>query len=67
MTTTLSNRECQVLVELAMNGGSNEELGRRLGCAPATVRTHVQNILSKTGVHSKTDLVVAFWVALTRS
>ena len=61
MTAALSPRECEVLLEVCLNGGTNKELGRRLGMAPATARTHVQNVLQKCGVHSKAELVVTFY------
>ena len=41
------------------DGMSPEEIAEGLGMARHTLRTHTQNILTKLGVHSKTDAVVA--------
>ena len=45
-TDSLSEREREVLVQIA-RGRSNKEIGRALGIGEETVKTHVQNILSK--------------------
>jgi DNA-binding NarL/FixJ family response regulator len=55
-TTPLTPRELAVLRELSL-GYDNETVARRLTMSPNTVRTHVQNILSKLGVHSKLEAV----------
>jgi len=52
----LTHREREVLEALA-NGESTADLARRLGVGPATVRTHVQNVLAKLGVHSRLEAV----------
>lgn len=52
----LTDREQTVLKTLA-RGGSNREIGRALGIAEATARTHVRNILSKLGVGSRAKAV----------
>jgi len=54
--TPLSPRELSVLTELSAGSG-NEVIARKLRMSPNTVRTHVQNILSKLGVHSKLEAV----------
>ena len=54
--TPLTARELTVLTELA-SGHGNEAIARALRMSPNTVRTHVQNILSKLGVHSKLEAV----------
>lgn len=54
--TPLTPRELAVLRELSL-GYDNETVGRRLAMSPNTVRTHVQNILSKLNVHSKLEAV----------
>jgi DNA-binding NarL/FixJ family response regulator len=54
--TPLSPRELRVLTELAA-GRDNETIARTLRLSPNTVRTHVQNILSKLKVHSKLEAV----------
>ena len=52
----LSPRELDVLGELAL-GRDNDMIARSLRLSPNTVRTHIQNILSKLGVHSKLEAV----------
>lgn len=53
----LTARERQVLERMA-TGASSEEIARALGMSPHTLRTHVQNILLKLGVHSKMEALV---------
>jgi DNA-binding NarL/FixJ family response regulator len=48
----LSLREREVLALLG-RGWSNEAIGGMLFISPHTVRTHIQNILVKLGVHSR--------------
>ncbi len=50
----LSLREREVLALLGQ-GWSNESIGNRLFISPHTVRTHIQNILEKLGVHSRLE------------
>lgn len=52
----LTRRELDVLALLA-RGHSNAQIAERLVVSPHTVRTHVQNILRKLGVHSKLGAV----------
>ncbi len=52
----LTPRELAVLNELSQ-GHDNATVARALRMSPNTVRTHVQNILSKLGVHSKLEAV----------
>jgi DNA-binding NarL/FixJ family response regulator len=54
--TPLTPRELAVLQELAL-GHDNHLVARDLKMSPNTVRTHVQNILSKLKVHSKLEAV----------
>jgi DNA-binding NarL/FixJ family response regulator len=54
----LTPRELEVLQSMA-SGAAGPAIAEDLGMSPHTVRTHVQNILTKLGVHSKTDAVVA--------
>jgi len=54
--TLLTKRELEVLSELAL-GQDNEAVAKVLRMSPNTVRTHVQNILSKLDVHSKLEAV----------
>ena len=55
-TTPLTPRELAVLQELAL-GHDNHAVATILRMSPNTVRTHVQNILSKLEVHSKLEAV----------
>ena len=50
-----SDRELEILREL-ITGDSNAEIGERLGIAASTVKYHVQNMLEKTGMHTRTEL-----------
>ena len=47
----LTPRERQVLQGM-VDGLTREQIARRLGMSPHTVRTHVQSLLHKLGVHS---------------
>jgi len=53
----LTPREIQILQRLAQ-GMSNEQIATDLGMSPHTLRTHIQNILTKLGVHSKLEALV---------
>jgi DNA-binding NarL/FixJ family response regulator len=62
---TLSDRELEVLHLLA-SGWSNRRIAQEWHVSLATVRTHVQNLLVKLGVHSKLEAVAfAFRHGLT--
>lgn len=52
----LTVREREVLEGIA-RGETTPALARRLGIGTATVRTHVQNVLAKLGVHSRLEAV----------
>lgn len=52
----LTPREQEVLQCLA-DGATQETIAERLEISPNTVRTHVQRILQKLGVHSKLEAV----------
>lgn len=52
----LTQRELEVLKLLA-TGADNEGIGRALVISPQTARTHIQNILSKLGAHSRLEAV----------
>jgi DNA-binding NarL/FixJ family response regulator len=62
LLATLTARERQVLTALA-EGATTDGIAFDLGISPATVQTHVKNILSKLGVHSKVEAVGAAWRA----
>lgn len=53
----LTPRELQVL-DLMAEGLSPEEVASTLGMSPNTLRTHTQNVLTKLGVHSKTEALM---------
>ena len=50
----LTRREVQIL-QLMADGVPAEALAQSLAMSPATLRTHMQNIIIKLGVHSKTE------------
>lgn len=50
----LTNREMAVL-ELIVQGQSNRQIGASLGISEATVKSHINNILSKLGVADRTQ------------
>lgn len=52
----LSRRELEVL-ELLSKGLPNAEIAQRLYLSPVTVRNHIQNVITKLGVHSKLEAV----------
>lgn len=54
----LTPRELEILRALA-DGRPVDEIVAELGLSRNTLRTHVQNILMKLGVHSKLDAIVA--------
>ena len=55
--TRLTEREREVLVML-VEGASTDDIARDMVISPQTVRTHVQRILPKLGVHSRLEAVV---------
>ena len=54
----LTPRELQIL-QLLADGKSPDELAAELQVSRNTLRTHIQNILMKLGVHSKLDAIIA--------
>jgi DNA-binding NarL/FixJ family response regulator len=62
LLATLTVREREILGALA-DGATTSELAMELGISPATVQTHVKNVLCKLGVHSKVEAVGAAWRA----
>ncbi|MFI5054133.1 MAG: LuxR C-terminal-related transcriptional regulator, partial [Acidimicrobiia bacterium] len=54
----LTPRELEIL-QLLADGGTPDSIAKTLGVSRHTLRTHVQNILTKLGVHSKLDAIVA--------
>ncbi len=53
-SSELTAREMEVL-ELIVKGQSNKEIGATLKISEATVKSHVNNILSKLGVTDRTQ------------
>ncbi|MEO8424817.1 MAG: response regulator transcription factor [Actinomycetota bacterium] len=54
----LTPRELQIL-QLMADGDAPEKIAAELGMSRHTLRTHTQNVLTKLGVHSKLDAIVA--------
>jgi DNA-binding NarL/FixJ family response regulator len=54
----LTPRELEILQRMA-DGQSPETIALDLGMSKHTLRTHTQNVLTKLGVHSKLDAIVA--------
>jgi DNA-binding NarL/FixJ family response regulator len=54
----LTPRELEIL-QLLADGCAPDDIATRLNVSRNTLRTHVQNILMKLGVHSKLDAIVA--------
>jgi DNA-binding NarL/FixJ family response regulator len=54
----LTPRELQIL-QLLADGKTPDEMSTELEVSRNTLRTHIQNILMKLGVHSKLDAIVA--------
>ena len=57
VSVALTRRDLDVLREM-MLGLTNEEVAERLDISVNTVRTHVQNILNKTGFKNRLELIV---------
>ena len=56
----LTSREREVLQMIA-EGASTTHVAVTLGIAPATVQSHVKNLLAKLGVHSKVEAARVAW------
>jgi DNA-binding NarL/FixJ family response regulator len=54
LMSRLTRREREVLVLLA-EGAGNEAIAETLIISPETARTHIQNVISKLGVHSRLE------------
>lgn len=52
---TLSAREHEVL-QLVVDGASNDEIGARLGISSRTVESHLRRLFERVGVASRTEL-----------
>ncbi len=53
----LSDREIEVS-GLVSNGFTNKQIGKKLNISEATVKTHIRNIYSKTGIHDRANLAI---------
>lgn len=53
----LTDRERDVLLEVA-RGGSNADIGRNLGLAELTVKSHLYHVMQKLHLSSRTQLVI---------
>lgn len=56
-TLNLSNRELEILKEIA-NGHDANDIASKLFISIHTFRTHRKNIMKKTGVHSTSELIL---------
>ena len=52
----LTAREIEIL-QLTADGLSMDAVAARLAISPHTIRTHMQNVLTKLGVHSKLEAI----------
>lgn len=52
---SLSDREREVL-QLVVDGASNDEIGTRLGISSRTVESHLRRLFERVGVASRTEL-----------
>jgi DNA-binding CsgD family transcriptional regulator len=54
--STLTSRELEVIRLVAL-GSATRSIAADLGVSPETVRTHVRNAMTKTGAHTRAELV----------
>jgi DNA-binding NarL/FixJ family response regulator len=54
----LTPRELEILQRMT-DGESTDQIAAELNMSPHTLRTHTQNVLTKLGLHSKLDAIVA--------
>jgi two-component system nitrate/nitrite response regulator NarL len=54
LVSQLTPRE-KVVLALLSDGARNQAIAESLGISPETARTHIQNLLSKLGLHSKLE------------
>ena len=53
----LSDREREIS-DLVSRGLTNQQIGKNLDISEPTVKTHLRNIYSKTGIHDRTTLAI---------
>ncbi len=56
----LTGREWEVAV-LAAEGRVNKEVATELGLSPATVKSYLDNIYAKLGIHGRVELAKWVW------
>lgn len=56
-TSRLSSREMEIL-ELLVEGATNQDISKRLYITPNTTKSHVVNIFNKLGVINRTQAAV---------
>ena len=56
-TSRLGDRDRQLLALLPM-GYTNREIAERLQLSPRTVKNYLDELMDKTGIHSRTELAV---------
>ncbi len=57
VSTDFTERELEVLREMT-TGATNMEIAERLFISTATVKSHIESMLQKTGFHTRTELAV---------
>jgi DNA-binding NarL/FixJ family response regulator len=61
LLATLTSREREVLACLAEGAGQRDVVAAQLHLSVNTVRTHLQNLMAKLGVHSALEAVALTW------
>lgn len=61
LLATLTTREREVLACLAEGAGQRDVVAEQLRLSVNTVRTHMQNLMAKLGVHSALEAVALIW------
>lgn len=56
----LSPREKEIL-DLLIEGLKNKEIAEKLYIQPNTIKTHMRNIINKTGIDSRTRLAIMYY------
>ncbi len=56
----LTKRENEILVRMAM-GNQNKIIAATLGLSEHTVKIHIHNIITKLGVHNRTEVVALYF------
>jgi DNA-binding CsgD family transcriptional regulator len=57
-TTTLSNREKEILEMLIDSAPANREIATAFGISEETVKAHLTNIMNKTGYSTRLELAI---------